>query len=203
MRYEDKHWADNRDYLNRNGEFSHDLGVKAWNRILSEVKGDIYSVLDCGSNLGRNIGFLKDKRLLPNAKFTALDINQGALDILSMSFPDVETECANLIDFKPSSLYDLVFTSGVLIHINPTNLDRVFDVLMASTKQFLVINEYFNRTPVEIKYRGLDGLLWKMDFGSHFQDYSGWEVVSYGFLWGREFDSAGFDDTTYWIFRRK
>jgi len=89
-----------------------------------------------------------------------------------------------------------------LIHINPENLEQVYKNLMKLTKKYCLLIEYFNRTPVEITYRGENGLLWKRDFGKHFWEKSGWEPISYGFLWGHEYDAAGFDDVTYWLFRR-
>lgn len=60
--------------------------------------------------------------------------------------------------------------------------------------------EYFNRTPAQIHYRGKDNVLFKLDFGSKFIDLFDIKCIDYGFLWGREYDLAGFDDVTYWLF---
>lgn len=65
-----------------------------------------------------------------------------------------------------------------------------------------MIAEYFNREPIGITYRNEEELLWKMDFGKEFARASQFRVIDYGFLWGEEFDSCGFDDVTYWIFKR-
>jgi spore coat polysaccharide biosynthesis protein SpsF len=189
--------------MERNSDFNHELGVKAWTRILGGLSlAKIQSVLDCGSNLGRNIEFLKDSRLLPEAKYSALDLNNEALKRLQVRFPDTSTIHTDILDFEPTQKYDLVFTSGVLIHLDPSNVNLVFERLVESTGKYLILAEYFSRELCEIPYRGEKDLLWKMDFGKNFLKYSGWKVLSYGFLWGYEFDDCGFDDVTYWVFER-
>lgn len=197
------YWKTNGEYIARNLTFPQSLGVKAWKKILESVSlSEIDTVFDCGANIGRNIGFLKDSDLLSKSSFTALDLNGVALEKLIGTYPDVITKHTNILNFECDEVFDLVFTSGVLIHINPENLEQVYENLMKLTKKYCLLIEYFNRTPVEITYRGENGLLWKRDFGKHFLEKSGWEPISYGFLWGHEYDAAGFDDVTYWLFRR-
>jgi len=199
---EEHYWADNGNYVTRNSTFDHVLGVRAWKQILQPIQREIKSVLDCGANIGRNIGFLKDSSLLPKAEFAAIDLNKAALDVLATKFPDTRLYNSSLLTSNLEPKFDLVFTSGVLIHINPENLARVFDNLMTFSNRYLILIEYFSRTPVEIPYHGQSGLLWKRDFGKDFLEHSNWKVVSYGFLWGQEFDNCGFDDCNYWVFER-
>jgi hypothetical protein len=54
-----------------------------------------------------------------------------------------------------------------------------------------------------IEYRGELDMLFKRDFGKLFIENFDCEIVDYGFLWGHQFDNAGFDDITYWLFRKK
>lgn len=196
------YWQANEDYILRNAEFDTKLGVKAWSQILSGSLGDITSVVDVGANIGRNIGFLQDSNLLPNASYTAIDINEQALRQLNSNFPNTKTIQSSIQTLDCGDTFDLVFTSGVLIHISPDNLHQVFDKLIKLTSKYCILIEYFNRTPIELSYQGRSKLLWKRDFGRDFLNYSGFELCSYGFLWGYEYDQAGFDDTTYWVFRR-
>ena len=156
--------------------------------------------------IGRNLTFPQSlgvkawKKILESVSLSEIDT--VALEKLISAYPDVVTKHTNILNFECDEVFDLVFTSGVLIHINPENLEQVYENLMKLTKKYFLLIEYFNRTPVEIPYRGENGLLWKRDFGKHFLEKSGWEPISYGFLWGHEFDAAGFDDVTYWLFRR-
>ena len=71
------------------------------------------------------------------------------------------------------------------------------------SSKYILICEYFNRTPVMIEYRGELDMLFKRDFGKLFIENFDCEIVDYGFLWGHQFDNAGFDDITYWLFRKK
>ena len=41
-----------------------------------------------------------------------------------------------------------------------------------------------------------------MDFGKLFLENFDVKVVDYGFLWGVEYDVAGFDDITWWLFEK-
>ena len=51
----------NLSYAQDNSTFDMDLGISAWKRILHRVNTlEINSYLDCGANIGRNIGFLKE-----------------------------------------------------------------------------------------------------------------------------------------------
>jgi hypothetical protein len=90
----------------------------------------------------------------------------------------------------------------VLIHVPPEDLLDVMKKMHEWTSKYIVIAEYFNRTPVSIEYQGRPGLLFKRDFGSMFADNFDVRLVDYGFLWGRIFDAAGFDDITWWLFEK-
>ena len=71
------------------------------------------------------------------------------------------------------------------------------------SRKYVLIAEYFNRTPVTIEYKGESRKLFKSDFGRLFAERFPVEVVDYGFLWGYVYDRAGFDDVTWWLFERK
>jgi hypothetical protein len=44
--------------------------------------------------------------------------------------------------------------------------------------------------------------LLKPDIEKLFMENFDCKVIDYDFLWGQEFDVAGFDDTTYWLFEK-
>jgi pseudaminic acid biosynthesis-associated methylase len=62
--------------------------------------------------------------------------------------------------------FDLVFTSGVLIHIAPADLGRALDEMYRVARRYLVAIEYDHPTEVAIEYRGEQGALWKRDHGA-------------------------------------
>ena len=65
------------------------------------------------------------------------------------------------------------------------------------------MGEYFNRTPLMIKYQDSRNKLFKCNFGKIFIENFNVNLVDYGFLWGHIYDRAGFDDITWWLFEKK
>jgi pseudaminic acid biosynthesis-associated methylase len=66
--------------------------------------------------------------------------------------------------------FDLVFTSGVLIHIAPENLPKVFAEMYRCTKTYIWGFEYFADKTTNINYRGNEGFLWKANYGKLIRD---------------------------------
>ncbi|GAE87794.1 hypothetical protein [Acetivibrio straminisolvens] len=64
----------------------------------------------------------------------------------------------------------MVFTSGVLIHISPDNINRVLDEIYRCTKEYIWGLEYYADEYTEINYRGNDNLLWKTNFSKLYLD---------------------------------
>ena len=77
-------------------------------------------------------------------------------------------------------------------------MEKIFSL----SKKYILIGEYFNRTPVSIKYRNKKDLLFKNDFGKIFIENFKVKLLDCGFLWGKIYDSAGFDDITWWLFEK-
>jgi hypothetical protein len=63
-----------------------------------------------------------------------------------------------------------VFTSGVLIHIAPNDLERILDEMYRVSKRYIWGFEYFAEECTEIEYRGHKNRLWKNDFLRLWQD---------------------------------
>ena len=70
------------------------------------------------------------------------------------------------------------------------------------SQKYILIAEYFNRTPVMIEYQNQKDKLFKRDFGRLFVENFPVKLVDYGFLWGFVYDEAGFDDITWWLFEK-
>jgi pseudaminic acid biosynthesis-associated methylase len=66
--------------------------------------------------------------------------------------------------------FDMVFTSGVLIHIEPSNLSKVFSEMYRCSKKFIWGFEYFADKTTNINYRGNEGFLWKANYGKLLRD---------------------------------
>ena len=77
-------------------------------------------------------------------------------------------------------------------------MKKMFDY----SKKYVLIAEYFNRTPTMIEYQGEKDKLFKSDFGKTFIENFDVKLVDYGFLWGHIYDNGGWDDFTWWLFEK-
>lgn len=73
------------------------------------------------------------------------------------------------IPFK-DGYFDLVFTSGVLIHINPNQVQKIIKEIYRCTSTYIWGYEYYADKYTGINYRGQDNLLWKTDFAKLYQE---------------------------------
>lgn len=144
----------------------------------------IKSVLELGANIGLNLQALRN--LLPYAELGAVEINKSAVQELE-AFGGVEIYHNSIFDFEPKKQWDFVFTSGVMIHINPEMLPAVYDLMYRASGRYIGVIEYYNPTPVAIPYRGHDDRLFKRDFAGEILDRFGDLVlVDYGFVYHRD-----------------
>ncbi len=188
-------------YIERNSAFDSAQGVVAWEKMLSGTT-QIESILELGCNIGRNLDSLV--KLYPAASLSVVEISPKAFEIVTSKFRFEFAENCSIADAHlPLDKFDLVFTSGVLIHIAPEDLFEVMKKMYDLSSKYILICEMFSRVPRTVHYNGSDDLLFTRDFGRYFLENFSCEVVDYGFLWGHYFDSAGFDDANYWLFEKK
>lgn len=190
------------EYMARNAEFDLHLGLRAWRKITQQIEEPLEQILECGSNIGRNINFLN--YLYPMAEKSIIEVAEKPFGIVTSRYRLQHAFNGSLTESDlPEGGFDFVFTNGVLIHIHPENILANMKRMYEYSRKYIMISEYFNRSPVMIEYRGESNKLFKSDFGKTFATHFDVEVVDYGFLWGHIYDPAGFDDVTYWLFRKK
>jgi pseudaminic acid biosynthesis-associated methylase len=184
-------------YTARNAVLPEDR-VPFLKEVLSATSG-VESVLELGANKGHNLIALRS--IAPSLRATGVELNPFAFQQLS-SIAGITAVQSAIQDFASQQTFDLVFTCGVLIHINPDNLPAVYKKMAALANKYVLINEYFNPTPTEIVYRGHSGKLFKRDFAGEFLDSTeGFEAVRWGFLWKRM--EPAWDNGTWTLLRRK
>lgn len=188
-------------YRGKNDKFDVPLGVLAWNKML-QSSCDISSYLECGCNIGRNLEQLSIA--LPLAKKSVIEINKEAYEYVKNKYSLEFSSNSSIVDSNLSGdIADLVFTIGVLIHIHPDQLLDNMKKMFLYSKKYILLGEYFNRTPVMIEYQGEKNKLFKSDFGKLFLENFNVKLLDYGFLWGHQYDQAGFDDITWWLFEKQ
>jgi len=130
-------------------------------------------ICEVGTNVGNNlIGFPK------TSDVTGVDLNEYALSINKEKHPEFKFDLASALDLPYSDdSFDLVFTRGVLIHIDPTNIDKAIDELFRVSKKWIVNLEYFGEDSKSISWKRGDDLLWYRDMKAKWSNYDV-EIIS-------------------------
>ncbi|MDD5759118.1 MAG: hypothetical protein PHI06_08550 [Desulfobulbaceae bacterium] len=188
------------DYIDRN---SKELCLSGRIALLSQVLAcarPIDSAIEFGANIGNNI--LALKQLIPKATLSAIEINGKAVEILR-KIDGLTVYHQSILDFKPDYPRDLAFSTGVLIHIEPSMLPQVYDMLFQSSKRYICLTEYYNPVPVELSYRGYEQKLFKRDFAGEMLDrFPELELVNYGFCYHRD-NNFPLDDATWFLLEKR
>ena len=125
-------------------------------------------ILEVGTNVGVQLQFLQNMGF---RKLYGMDVQTGALKEAGKLRRGIEwiEGAASAIPFD-DGFFDLVFTSGVLIHISPDNITAVMREIHRCTNRYIWGFEYFSEKYTPILYRGRDDLLWKANFRQLYLD---------------------------------
>ena len=159
--------------------------------MLKKVKG-IKSCIELGAGTGHNIISLKKK--YPRAKLQAVEINSLAVKYLEKIIRKKNIINESIFKWKTNKKFDLVLIWGVLIHIPPNKLKKIYDLLFKSSKKYILICEYYNPTPVNIIYRGYKNRLFKRDFaGEILNKFKKLKLDDYGFVYKNDPNYSPYD----------
>ncbi len=181
-------------YVERNREAGN-VREPFWCSLLE--KYSIKSVLEVGCNVGANLRWIATK-CLPDQVY-GIDVNQKALQELRRTLPTINSLSghARELPFR-DKYFDLVFTTGVLIHQPDTTLPLVMAEIVRCSRKYVLCGEYFSETSLEVPYRNQRGALFKRNYGAIYQElFPELTLVETGFL-GTD---QGWDDVTYWVFQ--
>lgn len=188
------------DYIKRNNAQALIASNTAlFAKVLSKTQ-NIRSVIEFGANIGLNIHALKT--LLPSGNFNAVEINAKAVEELK-TISGLNIYHSSILNYLPDISSDLALIKGVLIHINPDMLPKVYQTLYAASDRYICIVEYYNPAPIEVNYRGHSGKLFKRDFAGEMMDlFSDLELIDYGFVYHRDPNFPA-DDLTWFLLEKK
>jgi len=160
----------------------------------------VRSVIEFGANIGMNLQAIRP--LLPEADLSAIEINQQAVAELR-ALGNIKIYAQSILEFTPDRPRDLVLIKGVLIHINPDSLPKVYDLLHRTSKRYICVAEYYNPKPVEVSYRGHTGKLFKRDFAGELLDQcKDLRLIDYGFVYHRDVNFPQ-DDITWFLLEKR
>lgn len=194
------HWKSSfgDDYTKRNNGLSLGARVNVWKLLFP--KG-CQSVLEVGANVGANLDAISQ---ISACEIYATEPNDTARAILEdkglTGAHHITADTADKIRL-PDKHVDLVFTSGVLIHIPPDQLEASLREIHRVSKRWIICGEYFAPQQEEISYRGQPGLMWRRDYGSLYLDmFPDLKCTLNMFAWKR---MTGLDNLTFWVFEKR
>lgn len=163
------------DYTLRNSQaltemeelFRREFGISASEMFGKAVHGlPIKSVLEVGCNIGNKLALLKNLGL---TGLTGVEPLNFAIGEGKKRYPFINFKQGTVFDLPfANSSFDLVFTSGVLIHISPGDLSKAMNEIGRVSGRWIMGFEYYSAKPERVIYRGKDELLWKWDFTSEY-----------------------------------
>jgi pseudaminic acid biosynthesis-associated methylase len=158
------------------------------------------SVLEVGANSGQNLEAIS---LISDCTMYAVEPNASARSELverGLVHPGrVTDDSADNIAF-PNKVADLVFTSGVLIHIPPDKLAASMREIYRCSKRWIICGEYFAPSEEMIPYRGHDNAMWRRDYGAMYLDlFPDLRCNATMFAWKR---MTGLDNLTFWVMEK-
>jgi pseudaminic acid biosynthesis-associated methylase len=180
-------------YVERNRQAGANRGP-FWGSILDRTRAK--SILEVGCNIGGNLRWLVG----PGRRVVGADVNEGALAALAIDVTGAEgvLSPARSMPFEDGE-FELTFTMGVLIHQPEESLGAVMDELVRCSARWVLVGEYHASETEEIAYRGVEGALFRRDYGTLFiARFAALRPAAEGFL-GR---AEGWDDVSWWLFER-
>jgi len=125
-------------------------------------------ILEVGSNYGI---ILKSLEEMGFTNLYGVELQWDGVLTVKQRFPKYQVLQASGLDlpFK-NGYFDLVYTSGVLIHINPENLPKFMSEMVRCSKKYIWGFEYYADKVTEIPYHNNANLMWKAPYKQIFMD---------------------------------
>jgi pseudaminic acid biosynthesis-associated methylase len=124
--------------------------------------------LEVGCNAGNQLLLLQE---MGYSKVAGVELQAYALEIARLRLPGADLKLGSALSLpRNDASFDVVFTSGVLIHIAPKDLSRAMDEIYRCTRSYIWGMEYYAAELTEVQYRDHSGLLWKMDYAQAYLD---------------------------------
>ena len=125
-------------------------------------------ILEVGSNVGNQFLCLQ---AMGFTHLCGVELQRYAVELSKRYVHNVAVLQGSAFDvpFKDAS-FDLVYTSGVLIHLAPPDIGGALREIYRCASRYIWGLEYFAPHYQEVEYRGHQALLWKTDFAKLYLD---------------------------------
>lgn len=164
--------------------------IPFWRRIMGLTGAR--SVFEMGCNAGWNLSAIRE--VAPNARLLGCEINSKAYEQALFAGNDVVLEDGVICLWTYAGVFDLVFTAGVLIHIDEDSIETTMRALVDASADYVLAVEYAADRSQAIEYRGHTDKLWSRPFGRMYEAL-GLTLMDSG-------EAEGFDRCQYWLLRK-
>jgi len=130
-------------------------------------------ICEIGCNAGNNLSsFPKDLEI------HGIDMNKMALQKAKEQYPQFIFKEGNITKIPyPDSFFDLVFTRGVLIHIDKKKLEIALEELLRVSKSWILNLEYYGVDEKMIDWKRGKDLLWYRNMKENWKNFEV-EIIS-------------------------
>lgn len=144
-------------------------------KFLSGISKDA-SFLEVGCNSGNQLLLLQQTGY---TNLSGIELQSYALEIVRSRARNISLAQGSVLSIPHGdSAFDVVFTSGVLIHIAPDDVPRAMYEIHRCARTFIWGLEYYAPNATEVHYRGHHELLWKMDYAQRYlEQFNDLELV--------------------------
>ncbi|OGL88692.1 methyltransferase type 11 [Candidatus Uhrbacteria bacterium RIFCSPLOWO2_02_FULL_49_11] len=151
-----------------NDEFLSPISPPKKGEIKEGVSKEQWNILEVGCNVGNQLNLLQQQGY---KNLYGIEIMEYAVERAKQLTKGINIVQGSAFDlpFK-NNYFDLVFTSGVLIHIHPDDVKKAMAEIVRVSKKYIWGFEYFAETLTEIKYRDHQDRLWKTNFSNLYLD---------------------------------
>jgi len=180
MNYQEKQWAGKfgSDYTYRNP-----MSISEMDELYKRYKGKITrtklnkeflkgisrksKVLEVGCNMGTQLALLQQ---IGFKNLTGIEINREAVELSKKYRKNIDIIQGSALDlpFK-DNYFDLVFTSGLLMHISPKEVKKAIREIYRVSRKYIWELDYYAPKLTAITYRGSNKMVWKGDYLKMFQ----------------------------------
>lgn len=149
-------------YINNFGISRLDMFEKMFEKIDKSAK-----ILEVGCNTGQQLIALQKMGF---ENLYGIELQSYAVEkskVISKGLNIIQGSAFD-IPFK-DNYFDLVMTNGVLIHISPDDINKAISEIVRCSSKYISGFEYYADESQEVKYRGNEGYLWKMNYSKQYQ----------------------------------
>jgi len=138
-------------------------------------------ILEVGSNIGVQLLCLQKMGF---KNLYGIEPQEYAVELSKKVTKNINIIKGDIFDIPfRNNFFDIIFTSGVLIHISPKDIRKALKEIYRCSKKYIWGLEYYADKYTEILYRGKKNLLWKSNFPKIYMDtFSDLKIIKIKFL---------------------